>query len=147
MFDKEKLFVYGLGSFLIGHVFYIIGFIAGITNGMAFPIYGIFFILPSLFIVSFVLQRTTEKMGDLKVPTLVYVGVIFIMGLFSIARLAEVQGIGFYLTWLGAQLFMASDGMIAIKKFDSGFKLDEVLIKLTYVLAQFFIAQGIILSI
>lgn len=146
MFDKEEYFIFGLGSFLVGHIFYILGFLFSIVDFMLFPLWGILLIIPSVLIVGVVLIKTLDKMGDLKVPTLVYVGVIFTMGFCTILRLASFDGLGFFFVWLGAQSFMASDGMIAIKKFHGNFKLDEIWIKLTYVLAQFFIAQGIIIS-
>lgn len=145
MFHKDELFVFGLLSFLIGHIFYIIAFLITVPNLLAFPVWGLLFVIPSLVIVGYVLRKTIDKMGELKVPTLVYVGVIFSMGFVSILRLAAFTGLSFYLVWLGGVSFMASDGMIAIVTFDERFKNDEVYIKLTYVLAQFLIVLGVLL--
>ncbi len=146
MFDKEDWFVFGLGAFLFGHVFYIIAFLLSIENIAAFPLWGIFLIIPSIVVIIVVLRKTLDKMGELKIPTLAYLFVIAFMGFCTILRAATFEGLSFWLVWLGAQLFIISDGMIAIKVFDEEFSHDEVYIKITYVLAQFFIAQGALLT-
>ena len=85
-------------------------------------------------------------MDDMTIPTLVYVAVIGTMGVCSILRLAQFDSLGFLFVYLGAMSFMLSDGLIVMNKFDKEIKHGEVIIKLTYGLAQFFIVQGIIFS-
>ena len=147
MFKKrDDFFIFGLGSFLLGHIFYIIGFLLSIVNIMAFPAWGIILFIPEILILAFALLKIKGKMDDMTIPTLVYVGVIGTMGICSILRLAQFDGLGFLFVYLGAIFFMVSDGLIAINKFDKEIKHGEVIIKLTYGLAQFFIARGIIFS-
>ncbi|MEJ2251532.1 MAG: lysoplasmalogenase, partial [Candidatus Lokiarchaeota archaeon] len=84
MVEKEgKWFIYGLGSFLICQIFFIISFALSIANILSFPFWGFFLILFEIFIMSFILFRIQGKMGDLKIPTYVYVAAIFTMGLFA----------------------------------------------------------------
>ena len=146
MFRRDDFFIYGLGSFLVGHLFYIIAFLLSIDSLFTFPVWGLLFIIPSVPIILIVVKRTKGKLGKVKMPTYVYMGVIFLMGLCSVLRFASFTSISFYLVWIGANLFMLSDGMIALNKFDKKIPYGEVWIKLTYVLAQFFIAQGFILG-
>jgi len=146
MFDREDFFIYGLGSFLLGHIFYIIAFLLSIVNIMAFPVWGIILFIPEIVLLIFALQKIKGKMDDMTIPTLVYVGVIGTMGICAILRLAQFDSLGFLFVYLGAMFFMLSDSLIAINKFDEEIKHGEVIIKLTYGLAQFFIAQGIIFS-
>jgi len=146
MFHKEKLFIFGLGSFLFGHIFYIIAFLLSLKNIAAFPLWGLLFVLPSIAVIIKVFRKTQGKLGDIQIPIYFYMGVIFVMGFCAILRLAELNVLSFFLVWLGANLFILSDGMIALNKFDEEFPHAELYIKITYVLAQFFIVQGIVLA-
>ncbi|TFG21912.1 MAG: lysoplasmalogenase [Promethearchaeota archaeon] len=146
MFNKEEFFVFGLGSFLLGHIFYIIAFLLSISNIMMFPIWTILLVLPSLFVVFYVIKRTLGKLGEVKVPTYIYIGVIFFMGFCAILRFASFDLTSAIIVWLGANLFMLSDGMIALNKFDKDIPKGEIYIKLTYVLAQFFIILGVLIG-
>ena len=146
MFDREDFFIFGLGSFLMGHIFYIIAFLLSILNIMAFPIWGLLLFIPEVILLFFALQKIKGKMDDMTIPTLVYIAVIGTMGICTILRLAQFDGLGFLFVYLGAMFFMLSDGLIAVNKFNEKIKHGEVIIKLTYGLAQFFIAQGIIFS-
>ncbi|MHA1150760.1 MAG: lysoplasmalogenase [Promethearchaeota archaeon] len=146
MFDKEEFFIFGLGSFLFGHIFYIIVFLLSISNFMLFPLWAILLVIPSIFIIIYVLKNTLGKLGEVMIPTYIYMGVIFTMGLCSILRFASSNLTSAFLVWLGANLFMLSDGMIALNKFNKEIPNGELYIKITYIFAQFFITLGLILG-
>ncbi|TFF87741.1 MAG: lysoplasmalogenase, partial [Promethearchaeota archaeon] len=145
---EAKWFMYGLSSFLIGHIFYIITFGLSIFNILAFPWWGFLLIIPEILMVAVVLVKIKGKMGNLRIPTLVYVGVIFLMSFFAVLRLATYQIISFsfLLPWIGSLLFIISDGIIALDKFDKHIPHDRFLVMITYGLAQYLITQGIIIS-
>ncbi len=143
-----RFFMLGLGSFLIGHLFYIflyIGMKFLFWNRLIFPIWGWILVLPLIAIVGFFYYRIRGKMGDLTVPTLTYLVVIFIMSFFGLLLLSITDIFGTLLVYIGAFLFMISDGMIAVDKFDMEIPKSRVFVMLTYGLAQFCIAQGIFL--
>jgi len=145
---EEKWFMYGLSSFLVGHIFYIITFGLSIVNILAFPWWGFFLVIPEILAVAFVLIKIKGKMGDLRIPTLIYVAVISLMSFFAALRLTTYQIISFsfLLPWIGSILFIISDGIIALDKFDKHIPHDRFLVMITYGLAQYLITQGIIIS-
>ncbi|TXT60691.1 MAG: putative membrane protein [Promethearchaeota archaeon] len=147
MIGREgKWFMMGLGSFLIGHIFYIITYLllSG-TSLLQFPVWGWLFLIPLIAITLLLYMRIKDKMGDLQVPTIVYIVVIFMMSFFAMLLLSIFEIFDFTLVYLGAILFIISDGIIAIAKFDVDIPKERVYIMITYVLAQLLITQGIIL--
>ncbi|TXT60655.1 MAG: conserved membrane protein of unknown function [Promethearchaeota archaeon] len=147
MIGREgKWFMLGLGSFLIGHIFYILSFLFSISDITQFPFWGFIFFIPSILIALVFYSKIKDKMGELQKPTLIYILVITIMSIIATLRFAELQGISFYLVWIGSLLFMISDGIIALNKFHKKISHSGVYIMLTYGLGQFFIVQGIIFA-
>jgi uncharacterized membrane protein YhhN len=128
---SEQLFVFGLISFLIAHVFYTIGFLKRKTSNEVFA-----FII--LFIFGFgyycFLYDGLEKMV---IPVLAYFVVILIMVWSAFAQ-RTFNSYSHYATW-GALLFMFSDSIIAFTKFYEPFKYSRYVIILSYWIAQYFI--------
>ncbi|MFO8017151.1 MAG: lysoplasmalogenase [Promethearchaeia archaeon] len=145
MIDREeKWFILGLGSFLMGHIFYIIIFLLSIPNLLDFSFLGILYLIPAALIALYVLYRIKGKMGDMTKPVLIYMGVIFLMGLSAVLRYAGGQEISFFLVLIGSILFIISDGLIALDKFHKEIDQVHVYIMATYAIAQFCIAYGFI---
>ncbi len=148
MIGREgKWFMMGLGSFLIGHIFYIIAFLLSITDITQFPIGGFLLFLPSILIALIFIYMIKGKMGDLQTPTLIYIVVITIMSITATLRFAEFQGPAFYMVWIGSLLFMIADGIIALDKFHKEIPHSRVYVMIPYGLAQFLIVQGILYGI
>ena len=143
--DKHPLFfIFGLVSFLITHILYIIYFlgikllgnsllkthpylpllIAGYGAGL------VYFLYPWL--------------GEMKVPVMLYAAIICSMLLCSIHIYKSVQpevGLQFI---AGAVLFVFSDSLLAINKFYQPFQFAAILIMLTYCGAQYWLVRGFI---
>lgn len=146
MIGREgKWFILGLGSFLIGHIFYIVTFLLSIPNLLNFSLLGFLYIIPAAFIALYVLYKVKGKMGDMTKPVLVYMGVIFLMGFSAVLRYAGDQGLSFFLVLIGSILFILSDGFIALDKFNKKIKHVHVYIMSTYAIAQLFIAYGFLI--
>lgn len=136
---REDFFVFGLGSFLIAHLFYIFLFIrsmpirmntsplqkGGAAALILYSVVMIFWLLPSL--------------GDLVLPVIVYIAVITAMGVAAV--LAD-----FRTAWVaaGAILFILSDSVIAINKFKIEFEAAAYLIWATYYSGQYLIVMGFV---
>ncbi|XDD52432.1 lysoplasmalogenase [Leptospira sp. WS92.C1] len=128
-------FVFGLGSFLVAQIFYSIGFSVGnpvhIIRLIPYFAYGALFyvwILPGLG-------------TSLLIPVGIYVSAICVMGWRASSR--EVSRAAFWKSVAGSLLFMASDSLIAMRKFTEvpipwiGFW-----VMLTYYAAQFLIYES-----
>ncbi|HKP84458.1 MAG TPA: lysoplasmalogenase [Blastocatellia bacterium] len=137
--NEERLFTFGLASFLIAHVLYIVLFVrsrqkpAGASAGRK--------MLAALLIIygATMFAWLWPSLGDLKLPVAAYLCAISVMGV--TAALA-----GFRAAWVvaGAILFIVSDSMIAVGKFKSPIVLGNYLIWATYYIGQLCIALGFI---
>ena len=138
--DAEKLFLFGLGAFLVGHLVYIVMFRKYRLSQWWTPgfvrLIGILGILVALGAVLAVLR---ESLGPLLIPVVAYA--LVLAGMAISALLAEL---GNPLAAIGALCFVASDAMLAIGKFRGPFPGHEPLIWVTYYLAQLFILLGVI---
>ena len=148
--NEEKWFMYGMIGFLIGHIFYIIAFLLSIgENIINFPLWGLILILPVILILFLTFPKYKDYMGDLKIPVYVYMIAILFMHFTSILRLGafDIFCPCFFLVYLGSLLFISSDSLIAIDTFKEDIEIPHFYIMLTYILGQFLIAQGILMSI
>jgi len=148
MIGREgKWFMMGLGSFLIGHIFYIIAYFLSITDITQFPIWGFLLFIPSIGVALAFIYMIKGKMGDLQKPTLIYIIIITVMSLTAVLRFAEFQGPSFFMVWIGSLLFMIADGIIALDKFYKEIPHSRVYVMIPYGLAQFLIVQGILFAV
>lgn len=128
--DRENLFIFGLGSFLIGHIFYISALFPleaknklGIT-GLA---------ICGVIIMSVLLG----KLGSLLIPVLAYMLVLLAMA--ATTMLSKSSNV-----WLilGGVCFTASDSLIGLDKFLSPIPHAGLFIMVTYYLAQYALVRG-----
>ncbi len=153
LLPEDPWFVFGLGSFLIGHLFYVAamasrwlapaertgeaaknkqeGFAIGFTAGIMIIAYSL--TMGSKLHGSIMAD---ESQSGLWIPVLVYIAVIGAMG-WSAIMTRNVLAIA------GALLFMASDSILAWNKFVGDVPLSGVLIMSTYFAAQLLIASSI----
>lgn len=141
-----KLFVYGLGSFLIAHICYIIGFrLAQNSDQFRKPdfIKSFFYNLPIYLGASLVFYFINPGLGSLKIPVIAYILVIVGMVATARDRFKKCNPSSFWQVMIGASLFFISDGIIAISKFYHDFAEAGILIMGTYATAQLLIVMGI----
>ncbi len=130
-------FTIGLSAFLIGHFFYIIGFLQQWTFSKwrlltIFPIFACLLIIGS----QIVNGLNTNDNKDLIIPIMIYILVIGTMGWLAVMT-------GKKLITIGALLFLVSDSLLAWNKFVSSLEQMSFLIMVTYYAAQYYIARSI----
>lgn len=140
-------FVLGLASFLIAHLLYILAFW---KENMGFQETQIVTVLTRLMILLFpaalLFNEMQKNLGELLLPVVIYILVIETMGLTAWLR-REYQSLkAYFLTFLGALLFIISDSTIAFNQFIQPFDYANVVIMTTYILGQFLIIEGMIHS-
>ena len=140
-------FILGLLSFLLAHLFYIIALRRYRFEGeedqlgtvqkarMAFPV-----ILAATGLVVVLYPR----LGDLRLPVIVYAGVLMFMVLNALFRFQKTSAKSFWIVSSGAVLFMISDSILAMNKFLQPVYHAGVWIMLTYLAGQFLIVRGFI---
>ncbi|MEZ4608053.1 MAG: lysoplasmalogenase [Deinococcales bacterium] len=137
MLPKER-FIWGLMSFLLAHVAYIIAFSQG---GLGLNI-GVLLALIALGII--VLSQLYPWVeSKLKIPVIIYVTIILLMAYAATGRYLSLKSAASSLAMLGAYAFVLSDSLLAFNRFRKKFGLADVLVLASYYLAQWLIALSI----
>ena len=133
----HDLFVLGLGSFLLGHVAYIVGMHVDGVDGPRFLV-GVVIVMAMLAVIGTRILRGVRAGPDpgLAGPVVAYMFVIS-------AMVASAIGVGHPAGVLGASLFYASDALIAWNRFIGETRHGRLAIIVTYHLAQ----VGLVLSL
>ncbi len=137
-------FIFGLVSFLLTHILYIVYFL-GIKPVQPsllkqYPWITLLVLAYGFGLVYFLFP----KLGELKIPVIVYATVICSMLLCSFHIFRRVNTNAGWLFIGGALLFVLSDSLLAINKFNAAFPSASFLIMFTYCVAQYFIAKGFV---
>ncbi|MEN9489451.1 MAG: hypothetical protein RL494_1716 [Bacteroidota bacterium] len=144
--DKGELyFIFGLVSFLVAHLQFIVLFIKQKpeTNYKKNSFFWIGFLATLAYLASLLLLLF-PTLGDLKIPVFVYAATISLM---------LIEAIKGYFSWqkptnavilIGAIFFVTSDSILAINKFYSPLPSASFLIMFTYIVAQYLITSGIL---
>lgn len=143
----ERYFMLGLASFLIAHLYYILTYHQHTRAEHPSPLSGIQkfrFALPIVLAGTGLITILYNHLGDLKIPVTLYALVLIVMSLKALLRFGRTNQRSFWLVFIGAMLFMTSDSILAVNKFLVPVNYAGVLIMSTYMLAQFFIIQGVI---
>ena len=148
MFDykHELFFMAGLGSFLTGHVLYILCYQRLRFNEATNPLLGpqkIRFSLPILLAGTGLVVVLYPTLGGLRIPVMLYALVITVMALQALFRFGYTTTKSFALIFCGAICFMISDSLLAINKFLQPVPMASLCIMATYILAQYLIVEGV----
>jgi uncharacterized membrane protein YhhN len=141
----EIYFILGLVCFLIAHLSYCVLFNKQISGEIKFNRF--LFAFGSLLIAGYLIGMVSflmPKLGDLKVPVIVYAAVISTMVLFAFNGYLIWKKPGALYVFLGAAVFVLSDSILAINKFYTPIERSSFFIMLTYLVAQYLIVMGII---
>ena len=127
-------FLPGLGSFLLAHVFYIISFRKKIQNS----IWKFWPIILGLY-ASILLVFLFPYLKEMKIPVLIYAVVISVM-MYNALKTNNRN------LMIGALLFLISDTLLSVNLFLKPLMILNLLVMITYVLAQWFLVRGMLLS-
>ena len=138
---QSKMFLLGLVSFLIGHLFYIIGFFS-VAHISAWTWLGTSIVLVFSGYVYFWLK---PHLGTMKGPVLVYIIVITLMlsGAWSILGESNLAGLGRVFVFSGAAFFYVSDLFVARDRFMKKTPINRFLGLPLYYSGQFLLAFSV----
>jgi uncharacterized membrane protein YhhN len=129
-------FVRGLASFLVAHLLYIGAFGPGGERGLL--------LVPFATFGAAMLAYLWPHLGKDRVPVAVYVTVIVVMGWRAAARAARAAPApSAELAFVGALIFMVSDGILAVDRFARPFAAADGAVMTTYYAAQTLIALSV----
>ena len=143
----ELFFILGLICFLIGHVLFIISYRQARWKESDNSLMGTQrarFAFPIILAGTGLVITLYPSLGDMRIPVLIYALVITLMVLNTSFRYGRTSVKSYWMVFAGAFLFMTSDAILALNKFQAPFPHAELYIMLTYIVAQFLIVKGII---
>jgi uncharacterized membrane protein YhhN len=140
-FPREKMFLSGLISFLLGHVFYLFGFFH-VSNPGVWSWPGSIIIL---FISIGIYLRLKSHLGSMRIPVLLYIAVITAMvsGAWSVFTDSGLLLAGRIMVMTGALLFYISDVFVARDRFLKKEFLNKLIGLPLYFAGQFILAFSV----
>ncbi len=131
-------FIFGLVSFLIGHIFYIVAF----TRQTGFQLTP--WVLGAYLLYGVVmLALLWPHLGSMQAPVVLYMLIILIMGWQATERWLMLGAVGALLAAVGALLFVISDSVLALDRFRGRFAAARAIVLCTYFAAQWLIALSV----
>ncbi len=148
LFAAYPMFIVGLGSFLIAHLFYIKAFSGYPSTEKGFVRIFPYIAIPFLLYAAWINYAIHPNIGDFFIPVLIYSLVITLMGISALNLSERVITTASASIFIGAILFIFSDTIIALNKFRPDIQIGSprVLIMLTYILGQYYIVKGAIVA-
>jgi uncharacterized membrane protein YhhN len=141
----ELYFIFGLVSFLLAHVLFIVLFVKqksdGIHHKQTLYWFGFSFVLVYLFGM---LSLLIPSLGDLKFPVGIYAMTISLMLIETLKGSFNWSDKSKYIVLIGAIFFVTSDSILAINKFYTAISNASFWIMITYLIALFCIVKGIL---
>lgn len=130
-FDRDNLFIWGLGAFFVAHLFYLAA-IFPLEKKRA--IFIMFYLVYGVGIAWLLLPN----LGELLIPVVAYMSVLLLMGMSTVlSRKTNAWLV------LGGLSFVISDSIIGLNKFYSPIPDAHLLIMVTYYFAQFALFKGV----
>lgn len=137
LMDKNNLFLFGIASFLITQIIFIVIIVKQMERPSAFHKYLYAFLFVNYIV--YLLNLLKPNLGELFYPVTVYGVAIAVFGLVATLNYVTKRTKPALVLMLGAGLFIASDSMIALNKFHEEKTYYPMAIMVTYVLAQYLI--------
>ncbi len=130
--NSPSMFIFGLGSFLIAHLFYLLCFKPFVFQRTGY-IVGLLMLGAGLF------SLMANNLNELFIPVLVYMLVLLGMCIGALMSTKSNK-------WLiiGGISFLISDSLIGLNKFYTNIPFSGLLIMSTYYFAQFCLVTGLI---
>lgn len=149
----EFTFVIGLAAFLLAHLCYAIAFamnvfeLPGSEGALIATLLAVAVLIPGVLFLMEVLNGRGVEEGML-LPVVLYTVAITCMAVFAALRFRKTFLRSFWMVYAGSVLFMASDALLANKRFGfRPFDLGQIWIMASYAAAQFLIAAGCLLHV
>ncbi len=144
LFNGKQYFMLGLGAFLLAHLCFIKVVLqkmgkASLNNLLLSFI--IFF--GFLFCLLFVLKG---HLGAMQIPVMVYGVIITSFGALSLTNYLQNKTKAALVLLIGALVFISSDSMLALNKFYMPKEFLNLMVMVTYIVAQYLIFRAMVLE-
>jgi uncharacterized membrane protein YhhN len=141
LFGTVEFFIIGLVCFLIMQLCYAVAF----NHKRRIPKnkdYLICLVIGSLGVAT--IAALWPDLGSMRTPVSLYATSIILMAIYAYLRHPRLRG--YKIVIAGVVLFIISDALLGISKFNGALPYGQILVMVTYMLAQYFIVTGEVLS-
>jgi uncharacterized membrane protein YhhN len=138
MLPDDRLFLFGLASFLVAHLFFIGAYRT--RGGFDFTWWLVLLYLAYTVVLIYLLWPT---IGNMRIPVIIYGAVLMVMGWQAAEMWVRWSDLSALAAMLGAILFMLSDSTLALNKFRAPIRQSAIIIMSTYWAAQLLIAWSV----
>lgn len=138
---KTIFFLIGIGFFLLAQVTYIVVLF---RSTYRHPNFDALKVLPFVIYAVGLFKLLLPVTGDFMIPVFIYGIVIAVMAAMARLRQGFTSPISYRLALYGSLLFVLSDSILAINKFYATLPFAGALIMMTYIGAQYLLAEGLL---
>jgi len=142
LFEGVQFFMVGLLSFLIAHILFI-KIVLGWLQKSSFR-HKITAFIPFVITFSLLINMLKNSLNELLIPVVIYGTTISLFGVFSFLNYLNSKSKNSFWMFIGAVVFIISDSILAINKFYFSKEIFNLLIMVTYVVAQYLIFRSMI---
>jgi uncharacterized membrane protein YhhN len=147
LFLFPHLFLYGLGSFFMVHICYVLAFKLAqkpfILLNKFYFIKLFLFNLPIFILAAILYFIIHHQLLHMEIPVVIYLCAIVLMVTTARERFKRTNGSSFWQVFLGASLFFISHSIYLIHLFFQPMAETDILMMGTYLLAQLLIVMGV----
>ena len=144
LYSGQSLFIMGLVSFLLAHFIFISIVLKRIQKTSFLKI--ISSVIPFLVVFILLIFGLKESLNEMLLPVIIYGLTISTFGIVSLVDFQNRKSQKSLFMLLGAIVFMTSDSVLAINKFYNASHLFEIIIMVTYIIAQYLILRSMVLK-
>ncbi|MBL4939753.1 MAG: lysoplasmalogenase, partial [Lutibacter sp.] len=144
LFEGKLFFMIGLVSFLIAHILFIKIILGWLTKSSLYNVVVAF--IPFLITFSGLIYVLKDSLNELLIPVIIYGITISMFGVVSLLNLLNTKTTKALWMFFGALVFITSDSILAINKFYFSKEIFEILVMVTYIVAQYLIYRSMILK-
>jgi len=131
-------FLYGLASFFVTHVLYILAFVSDSYFPPDFLL-----LIPGLIAIIIVLKFLLPHTGSKTVPVIVYASILIFLFWQSAGRLEQSFSHSALTAFIGSVLFIFSDATLVMNRFVKNFSSARLLVLSTYFTSQLLISWSV----
>ncbi|MBD3256158.1 MAG: hypothetical protein GF383_13760 [Candidatus Lokiarchaeota archaeon] len=143
--DETKLLL-GIFIILLANILYTISFLRSIETNVQYPWWKFTLLIPPTFILVYTILRIKGKTEVFSIPAFLYIGLVYLMCVSAVLRLPTNAELAYFLVWLGSIFFLFSVAISAIDSFRENIPRAGLFVRISYLVAQFLITQGMIFT-
>lgn len=141
---KDDFFLFGLVSFLIGHILYIKISSGYLKKTSTSKIIG--FTLPFILAFGSVVFLIKDNLNEMFFPVIIYGIVISTFGVLTLLNYNQNKSTENLWLFLGAVIFIISDSLLAINRFYEVKAIYGISVMITYIVAQYLICKSMMVK-